>query len=229
MSLNNQDLAQKKVKSLRDLFGGSLTEEGKAILDRAADSAARDLTLAVFGPEDRPFIEARPFIEYRPFIKVSDAGRREAAKCWVKYPEPSKVELVNLVVNVDNFIKFNNPLKKKFSRLKEHGKKSSSAYDICSGDALPYHLINKFRYVSDNVKLADIMNVKEQDYEVSPFRGNNLSIHDLNVNRIKATIVAVHDELGKTDFAVFSTMLKPDSTKTLPKLVRNRGQTHKVK
>ncbi|QEM94257.1 hypothetical protein FEI17_26840 (plasmid) [Kosakonia radicincitans] len=217
MSLNNQDLAQKKVKSLRDLFGGSLTEEGKAILDRAADSAARDLTLAVFGPEDRPS------------IKVSDAGRREAVKCWVKYPEPSKAELVNLVVHMDNIIKSNDILKTKLSCLKEHGKKSSSAYDISSGDALPYHLINEFHYVSDNMKLVDITNVKEQDYEVSPFRGNNLSVRDLYVNRIKATIVAVHDELGKTGYAVFPMMLKPDNTKTLPKLVRNRRLTHKVK
>ncbi|EMA8656758.1 hypothetical protein ACJPR0_004224 [Cronobacter sakazakii] len=52
MSLKINESAQKKKKSLRDLFGGNLTETGKADLEKAAAGAARDLAAVIFSEEN---------------------------------------------------------------------------------------------------------------------------------------------------------------------------------
>lgn len=222
MSLNNQDLAQKKVKSLRDLFGGSLTEDGKSVLEKAADSAARDLTLAVFGPADTPTIED------------SVAGRDEAVEWGRKYPVlhravVSQAGTYILVVQMDNLIKSQAHLNAKLSHLKKYLGRPSFAGAIPSGDVLPYKGNGSAFCISDAGELLAINNVKVKDYKFSLLKKNNITVRGMSGNIVKATIEPVQYEPGKKDFAFGPVMFKPVSTKTLPRLVRNRRQTHKVK
>lgn len=63
-------------RSLKELFGGSLTEEGKAILDKASESAAQELTVQVF-KEDRKTRLLELIITYGSCVTESTTGAIE--------------------------------------------------------------------------------------------------------------------------------------------------------
>lgn len=103
MSLKINESAQKKKKSLRDLFGDNLTETGKADLERAGVRAASDLAAVIFAEENG----ATKRISVEMKVEGTSPSGNEHLEFW-EHPKLVQVTAVNPVHEMHNFFGYRN-------------------------------------------------------------------------------------------------------------------------